>query len=88
MLKPYVEYSEHLLFMLNLYEFDYSKVDISNYMWRNLIYSKEYRKYFVDHKDKLLTEQLKNIFALGVDTVEQQKIVYGILLEDDEIQRY
>ncbi len=88
MLKPYVKYSEHLLFMLNPSKFDYSKVDISNYMWQNLIYSKEYRKYFVDHKDKLLTEQLKDIFALGVDTVEQQKIVYGILLEDDEIQRY
>lgn len=62
LLSPYVEYSEYLQFMLNPEEFDYSKVDTKNYMWQNLIYSNEYKPYFVDDRGEILTEQLKNVF--------------------------
>ena len=87
-LESYAHYSEHLQFMLNPIEFDYSKVNISDYMWQNLIYSKEYREYFIKNKEIILTEELKNSFELGVETKEQQKIVYGILLSEDEIQKF
>lgn len=88
LLSPYVEYSEHLQFMLKPDEFDYSKVDTKNYMWQNLIYSDEYKHYFVDNRGEILTEQLKSIFDLGVETVAQQKIIYGILLADNELRQY
>ena len=85
-LSPYAHYSEHLRFMLEPEKFDYSTVDTSNYMWQNLIFSQEYQHYFVEHKDTLLTEELKNLFKMGVETTDQSKIVYGIFLEKDELR--
>ena len=68
--------------------FDYSQVDTGNYMWQNLIYSKEYQPYFIAHKSDVLSEELRKNFKLGVATNDQQKIVYGILLEKGELQSF
>lgn len=87
-LEPYVHYSEHLSFMVNPEAFDYSQVKTENYMWQNLIYSKEYQPYFVKHKSEVLSDDLRKSFDLGIATEEQQKIVYGILLDQDELQRF
>ena len=88
LLEPYSKYSLHLQFMLNSKEFDYSNVNINHYMWQNLIYSKEYGHFFSDHKADILSPELRNIFRMGLDTKDQQKIVYGILLEDDELRGF
>lgn len=77
--------SEHLEFMLNPDTFDYSQVDTNHYMWQNLIFSSEYQHYFIEHKNEILSDDLKNIFDRGVETKEQQKIVYGLLLESSEL---
>lgn len=87
-LKPYVCHSEFLDFMLNPLNFDYTKVDINNYMWQNLIYSSDYSRYFVDHKEQLLSEELEQKFRLGIDSKQQQKIVYGMLLDKDNLRNY
>ena len=87
-LQPYAHYSEHLRFMISPETFDYSLVDTNNYMWQNLIYSKTYREYFVAHKNELLTEALKQTFDLELETRDQQKIVYGFLLDPDEVQGF
>lgn len=87
-LEPYVHYSEHLSFMVNPDAFAYSQVKTENYMWQNLIYSKEYQPYFVKHKSEVLSDDLRKSFDLGIATEEQQKIVYGILLDQDELQRF
>lgn len=87
-LKPYAQYSEHLSFMINPEAFDYSQVNTDNYMWQNLIYSKEYQHFFVDHKNAVLSDNLRKSFDLGVATKDQQKIVYGILLDRNELQRF
>ena len=87
-LEPYAHYSEHLSFMVNPEAFDYSQVNTEHYMWQNLIYSKEYQPYFVGHKSEVLSEDLRKSFDLGVATEDQQKIVYGILLNQDELQRF
>ena len=87
-LEPYAHYSEHLSFMMNPEAFDYTKVNTENYMWQNLIYSKEYQSYFVEHKSEILSADLRKSFDLGAATEEQQKIVYGILLDKDELQRF
>ena len=88
LLKPYEHYSEYLQFMLNPNDYDYSHIDTSNYMWQNLIYSPLYKDYFISHKDELLSENLKNLFDMGVETRDQQKIVYGLLLNDDELRSF
>lgn len=87
-LQPYAHYSEHLQFMISPETFDYSLVDTNNYMWQNLIYSKTYREYFIAHKNELLTDALKRTFDLDLATRDQQKIVYGFLLDPDEVQRF
>gem|GEM_PF-879158 len=87
-LEPYAHYSEPLSFMVSPETFDYSQVDTGNYMWQNLIYSKEYQPYFIAHKSDVLSEELRKNFKLGVATNDQQKIVYGILLEKGELQSF
>lgn len=87
-LEPYAHYSEHLSFMMNPESFDYSLVDTENYMWQNLIYSEEYQPYFIAHKSEVLSDNLRKSFNLGVATEDQKKIVYGILLDQDELRRF
>ena len=87
-LEPYAHYSEHLSFMVNPESFDYSQVNTENYMWQNLIYSKAYQPYFIAHKSEVLSDDLRKSFDLGVTTDDQKKIVYGILLDQDELQRF
>lgn len=84
-LKPYAKYSPHLQFIFDPENFDYSQIDTSNYMWENLFKSKQYRKYFIKHKKEILSDNLKNIFETERDNRAQQKIVYGVLLDEDEI---
>ena len=60
----------------------------NQYMWQNLIYSKEYREYFVKHKKDILSPRVNDIFSMGLSTTDQQKIVYGILLDDDELRQF
>ncbi len=86
-LKAFVKRSEHLEFMLNPETFDYKKVDMRNYMWKNLIYSKKYGHYFKDHKTNIV-DTVKEDFLNKVETREQQKIVYHYLLDDDEIYEF
>lgn len=88
MLKSYAHYSKHLQFLLNPNTFDYSYVDTSNYMWQNIIYSQKYKDFFLNHKKELLSDNLKSLFNLGVETKDQQKIVYGLWLESDEVQEF
>lgn len=86
--KPYVQYSNVLQFMLCPSEFDYSEVDLNHYMWQNLIYSQQYMKYFIEHKDEILSDDLIKLFNMGLDTREQQKIVYGLLIEKENLRRF
>lgn len=87
-LEPYAHYSEYLSFMVDPESFDYSQVNTENYMWQNLIYSKAYQPYFIAHKSEVLSDDLRKSFDLGVTTDDQKKIVYGILLDQDELQRF
>lgn len=87
-LKPYAHYSEQLSFMVNPEAFDYSLVNTENYMWQNLIYSKEYQHYFIAHKTEVLSDDLRKVFDLSLASKDQQKIVYGVLLNPKELQRF
>ena len=84
-LEPYVQYSDQLRFMLDPQTFDYKLVDTRDSMWQNLIFSDLYKPFFIQHKKELLSEQLEEIWRNGLETPWQQRIVYGILLDKDEL---
>src|SRR5699024_7932001 len=87
-LEPYVQYSDQLRFMLDPQTFDYKLVDTGDSMWQNLILSDLYRPFFIQHKKELLSEQLEEIWRNGLETPWQQRIVYGILLDKDELIQF
>ena len=80
-LAPYAQYDKFLEFILAPDEFDYTKVDTRDYLWQRLISSKQYQRHFVNHRKDILTNELKQAFLSSNTTREQQKIVYGILLQ-------
>lgn len=88
LLEKYKDYSDTVCFVLDPDSFDYSKVDFNDYMWFNLVYSEKYQKYFVEHKNEILSDKLKRVFELGIENREQQKIVYGILLNNEELIKF
>jgi NAD-dependent SIR2 family protein deacetylase len=88
LLEKFKDYSDTVCFVLDPNSFDYSKVDLNDYMWYNLIYSNKYQNYFIEHKNEVVSDELKRIFELGIDNREQQKIVYGILLDNNELQKF
>lgn len=87
-LSQFKGYSDFLDFALDPENFDYSKVDTANYMWENFIYSTKYKPYFIKHRKEILTDSLENVFWCDAALPGQQKIVYGILLSDDELREY
>ena len=87
-LEKYREYSDYLAFLLSPNDFDYSKVDTKNYMWCNFFHHPEYVSHFYSHRQEILTDELEKVFANGFATVNQQKIVFGHLLDSDQIWNY
>lgn len=84
-LEPFSMHSDCLQFILNPKNFDYSKVETDNIMWRNLFFNNQYQHYFIDNKEHILTNDLKNVFSERKETQNQDRIVYGILLNKDEL---
>ena len=82
------QYSEFLSFVIEPDNYDFSKVDLDNYMWQNLIYSDEYMRFFVEHRELILTDNLKTSLTNGLASNNVQKIVYGILVDKNDLRRY
>ena len=82
------DYSEFLLFILDPQNYDYSKVNLDNYMWQNLIYSDEYQHFFIEHSSEILSNELKIRLSNGLASNDTQKIVYGFLVDKRELRKY
>ena len=87
-ISTYSKYSDHLAFALNPERFDYSKVDLENYMWQNFMYSEKYKHFFIEHKNELLTDEVEKLLSSSAGPNSVRKIVYGLLLTDRELRRY
>ena len=74
----------HLQFLLNPEKFDYAQVDFSNYMWANFARCEKYMKYFIAHKDTIIPK-IKEQIEKNNATEEEKKILYGFLLERNEV---
>lgn len=83
-LKDLTEGRPHLQFLLNPEEFDYTQVDFSNYMWVNFARKAKYMKYFIAHKDTIISS-VKERIEKGDASDSEKKILYGFLLDKDEI---
>ena len=87
-ISKYKRYSDHLSFALDPDNFDYSKVNLENYMWQNIMYSPKYKHYFVEHKGELLTDNLEKLLSSSAAPNDVRKVVYGLLLDDNELRGY
>ena len=74
----------HLQFLLDPENFDYTQVDFSNYMWGNFAGHVQFRKYFVANKN-ILIPQIKSRVKQKTASEVEKKVLYGILLDKDEL---
>ncbi|NFN34724.1 hypothetical protein FDB51_06145 [Clostridium botulinum] len=84
-LKKYQQYSEFIEFIFNSDNFDYSKINIKNYMWKNLITSKKYLNIILKHKRDLNIDKLKQAIENGYATEDEKKFLYRYLTSDEEL---
>ena len=82
---PYIEYSEPLSFLVNPDEFDYSKIDTSDYMWVNFFRNKDFADKLIEHRKDIISKELLRNCANDVLTTDQMKILYGMLLDKSEL---
>ena len=72
--------SDFLSFFIHPDTFDYSKVDLSNYMWGNIARHRQYMDLFVAHKDQMIPNIQKRI-ELDQATEFERKVLYGFFSE-------
>ena len=83
-LQDLANYYPHLEFLLTPNEFDYSKVDFSNYMWINFAKRTEFMQLFIEHSNDIVPLIKKHI-KIGIATEEEKKILYRYLSTEDDI---
>lgn len=64
--------------------FDYEKVDLSNYMWVNIARRSRFMEKIQAHRDKVIPKIQKRI-QLDTATEFEKKILYGYLLDKSEL---
>lgn len=74
----------YLRFLLHPDSFDYREVDFSNYMWVNFARHSKYMSIFVDHKTDIIP-RIKERIKKEEATETEKKILFGYLLQNDEI---
>ena len=83
-LEKYKEYSVFLKFIFEPDTFDYSGVDINNYMWMNFLKNKEYLDIILNHKNDIPIDKIKTAIINGSATEKEKKIMYRYLLTEED----
>jgi len=84
-LTPYRNISVLLDFSLDPDNFDYSKVDLTDGMWAYFFQNQECLSKLREHKAEILTDEVKKQCKDDLLTQTQSIIIYGQLLEPNEI---
>ncbi len=79
-----IEASEFLQFFLEPNNFDYHKIDFSNYMWENIARHKKFMDIILSHKDDIIPN-LKQRVESDQATEFERKILYGYLMDKSEL---
>ena len=83
-LEKYKEYSIYLKFIFEPNNFDYSQIDINDYMWENIFKNEKYLDIILKNKNKMNIEKLKFAVENQFATEDEKKILYRYLLTDEE----
>jgi hypothetical protein len=73
-----------LQFFLEPDNFDYSKVDFSDYMWENIVRQERYRNVILSHKSEIIPGLCQRVETDQATEVER-KILYGYMMDKDEL---
>lgn len=83
-LLPIKNKTPQLEFLLAPDDFDYDRVDVSDYMWGNIMRSKKYLPYFIKAKEKIVPKIQRRI-TIGSASEFERKMLYGFLLDKEEL---
>ena len=83
-LLPIKNKTPQLEFLLAPDDFDYDRVDVSDYMWGNIMRSKKYLPYFIKAKEKIVPKIQRRI-TIGSASEFEKKMLYGFLLDKEEL---
>ena len=83
-LLPIKNKTPQLEFLLAPDDFDYDRVDVSDYMWGNIMRSKKYLPYFIKAKEKIVPKIQRRI-TFGSASEFERIILYGFLLDKEEL---
>lgn len=86
-LAPYKERSSILYFLLEPDSFDYSKIDLDDYMWINVFRHPQYREILQSHRKDIQSPEIIKSIKDNRLNVEQQKVVFGVLYQYDELTK-
>lgn len=82
-LRECISYSDYLKFIFYPESFDYSQVDLDDYMWINLFKHDRYRKLILEFgKEQVKATALKN-FELGIASEDQKRVFYKYIVDSD-----
>lgn len=73
----------HLQFLIEPDQFDYTKVDFTNYMWKNFVLYEKTRSHFIAHKD-IIVKYLKQRIRDDIATESEKEILYRFFLSNDD----
>ena len=74
----------HLQFLLHPTEFNYQKIDFSNYMWENIARRKKYMDIIVEHKYAYIDKLKDRVRRKEASDIEM-KILYGYFMKGEDI---
>lgn len=80
-LKEYCGESDYLEFLFNPNAFDYSKINIADYMWCNIINSSNYREIVLKHKSDFWNKEEEKRIELGFGGNFENRVAYKYMFE-------
>ncbi len=75
-------------FLLDPENFDYTQVDLRDGLWQEMIFSPLCQSWFQKHTATLLNEKVRQRFLSHVQSEQEEKIVYGLLLPDSMLEDF
>ena len=76
--------SPFLQFIFDTDNFDYNRIDLSNYMWENFARRSRFMRYFVKHKEKIIPV-MKERLLRDEATEAEKKVLYGFFLKGTDV---
>lgn len=80
-LQKYSDEYDYINFLFNPDSFDYSKINIADYMWCNLINDNKYRELIISHKNEFWHKDDEKRILLGFGSDFENRVAYKYLID-------